>query len=110
MIKLNKKGVSLVELMAAIVIIALASTTITTMIITTYRGQLRATQYQLAKEMAKTYDSMLSRDIIRANVRNLGMEPFTSSDPNDKFINLNQDLLREMTLTEDSDESHVSTI
>ena len=99
--KKNKKGVSLVELMAAIIIIGLASTTITTMIITSYKGQLRATQYQVAREMAKTYDSLLSRDTIRANVRNMGMTPFTSSDPNDKYITLTPELIENMTKTED---------
>lgn len=110
MIKLNKKGVSLVELIASIIIIGIASTTITSMVITSYKGQLRATQYQLAKEVAKTYDSMLSRDTIRANVRELGMDAFASSDPDDKYIVLSQDLLRDMTLTEDSDETHISPI
>ncbi|MCR5462212.1 MAG: prepilin-type N-terminal cleavage/methylation domain-containing protein [bacterium] len=100
-IKKNKKGVSLVELIAAIIIIALASTTITTMIITSYRGQVRAAEYQVAKEMAKTYDSLLARDTIRKNVREMGMTPFTSDDPEDKYVTVSAELLESMTKTEE---------
>ncbi|MCR5308152.1 MAG: hypothetical protein K6E24_04070 [bacterium] len=62
-IKKNKKGVSMAELLAAIVIIGISSTTITSMVITSYKGQLRAQQYVMANEMAKTYDAILARDI-----------------------------------------------
>lgn len=107
----SKIGVSLVELIAAIVIIGIASTTITSMIITSYRGQLRATQYQVAREIAKTYDSMLSRDTIRANVREMGMDAFKdSSNPDEKYISITSDILKNMTKTEDSDDTHVSPV
>ena len=62
-IKKNKKGVSLAELLAAIAIIGVASSSITSMVITSYKGQLRATEYVLANEIAKTYDSVLAREI-----------------------------------------------
>jgi hypothetical protein len=39
------------------------------MVITSYKGQLRASQYLLATEMAKTYDSMLARDINKINLQ-----------------------------------------
>ena len=68
-VKKNKKGVSLAELIAAIVIIGLASTTITSMVITSYKGQLRAQQYVLANEIAKTYDAVLARDIKKAKLK-----------------------------------------
>ena len=67
-IKKNKKGVSLAELIAAIAIIGIASTTITSMVITSYKGQLRAQQYVLANEIAKTYDAVLARDIKKAKL------------------------------------------
>jgi prepilin-type N-terminal cleavage/methylation domain-containing protein len=59
----NKKGVSLFEMIAAIAILGIASSTLTSMIITSYRGQLRAQQYVLAEEIAKTYEAMLAKDI-----------------------------------------------
>jgi len=93
----NKKGVSLAELMAAIVIVGLASTTLTSMIITTARGQARATQYLLAKEVANTYNTMLCRDIQQANLADIEASTFVSSDPNDKYITVSQDLLSRMT-------------
>ena len=68
-LKKNKRGVSLAELIAAIVIIGLASTTITSMVITSYKGQLRAQQYVLASEIAKTYDAVLARDIKKAKLK-----------------------------------------
>lgn len=67
-IKKNKKGVSLAELLAAIAIIGIASSTITSMVITSYKGQLRAQQYVLANEIAKTYDAVLARDIKKAKL------------------------------------------
>ena len=67
-IKKNKKGVSVAELIAAIMIIGLASTSITTMIITSQKGQIRAQEYLLASEMAKTYDAILSKDIKKAKL------------------------------------------
>ena len=67
-IKNNKKGVSLVELLAAITIIGIASTTITSIIITSHRGQIKAQQYVLANEMAKTYDAILSKDIRKSKL------------------------------------------
>ena len=67
-IKKNKKGVSLAELLAAIVIIGIASTTITSMVITSHKGQLRAQQYVIANEIAKTYDAVLARDIKKASL------------------------------------------
>jgi len=93
----NKKGVSLAELMAAIVIIGLASTTLTSMIITSARGQSRATQYLLAKEVANTYNSMFCRDIQQANLADIEASTFVSSDPNDKYITVSQNLLSRMT-------------
>ena len=99
-----KKGVSLVELMAAIVIIGLASTTLTTMVITTMRGQNRATNYLLAKEVANTYNTIFCRDIRQANLSEINVSTFNSGDPNDKYITVSQELLRNMTKngTEDS--------
>ena len=97
MIKLNKKGASLVELMAAIAILGIASTTITSMIITSYKGQLRAQQYLLAQEIAKTYDSMLARDVKKANLKTIGQDAFASTDPNDKYIDITAEMLDNMT-------------
>ena len=93
----NKKGVSLAELMAAIVIIGLASTTITTMIITSMRGQSRATDYLLAKEVANTYNTIFCRDIQKSNLETIGAAALTSTDPNDKYITVSQELLSSLT-------------
>jgi len=93
----SKKGVSLVELMAAITIIGIASTYITTMIITAMRGQTKATQYLLAKEVANTYNAMFCRDIQRANLETIGASAMTSTDPNDKYVTVSQTLLSSMT-------------
>lgn len=93
----NKKGVSLVELMAAIIIIGLSTTTLTSMIITSARGQSRATAYLLAKEVANTYNAMFCRDIQQANLVDIDASSFVSSDPNDKFVTVSQDLLNRMT-------------
>ena len=93
----NKKGVALVELMAAIIIIGLATTTLTTMIITSARGQSRATAYLLAKEVANTYNAMFCRDIQQANLADINASSFASSDPNDKYVTVSQDLLNQMT-------------
>ena len=101
-IKKNKKGVSLAELIAAIVIISLASTTITTMVITSYRGQLRASQYVLANEIAKTYDSMLARDITKANLQAINDAALVNADdPSNKYVVVTQELLQQMVRTED---------
>ena len=102
-IKKNKKGVSLAELIAAIIIIGLASTTITTMVITSYKGQLRASQYLLASEMAKTYDSMLARDINKSNLQSIDDSLITSNDPNDKYITISQELLQKMVKINDTE-------
>ena len=67
-IRKNKKGVSLAELLAAIAIIGLASTSITTMVITSHKGQLKAQQYVLATEIAKTCDAVLARDIKKSKL------------------------------------------
>ena len=73
-LKINKKGFSLVEIIAAISILGVASTAITSMIINSYRGQLRAQQHLLAEEIAKTYDTMLARDTKKANLKTIGQE------------------------------------
>ena len=93
----NKKGVSLAELVAAIVIIGLASTTLTSMIITTHRGQLRATDYLLANEVANTYLSVFSRDVQKANLSTIEASAITSTDQNDKYITVSQELLSSLT-------------
>lgn len=93
----NKKGVTLAELMAAIMIIGLATTTLTSMIITSARGQSRATEYLLAKEVANTYNTMFCRDIQQANLADINASNFESSDPNDKYVTVSQDLLNQMT-------------
>ena len=67
-IKKNKKGLSVIELVAAIAIIGIASSSITATIITAHKGQLRAQQYVLANEIAKTYDAVLARDIEKAKL------------------------------------------
>ena len=103
----NRKGVSLAELMAAIVIIGLASTAITTMIITSYKGQLNATKYNLAKQMAKNYDTMLTRDIIYNNLTTMGDDAFKSADDSDKYITLNSDLIDRMTVKSDGTHSPI---
>ena len=101
-IKKNKKGVSLAELMAAIVIIGLSSTTITTMIITSHKGQVRATQYLLANEIARTYDSMLARDITKANLQAINDAALINADdPTNKYVVVTQTLLQQMVRTED---------
>ncbi len=101
-IKNNKKGVSLAELIASIVIISIASTTITTMVITSYRSQLRAQKYLLATEMAKTYDSMLARDITKANLQAISDSAFINTDDStDKYVTVTQELLQQMVRTED---------
>ena len=101
-IKKNKKGVSLAELIASIVIISLASTTITTMVITSHRGQLRASQYVLANEIAKTYDSMLARDITKANLQAINDAALVNADdPSNKYVVVTQELLQQMVRTED---------
>lgn len=96
-IRKNKKGLSIAELIAAIAIIGLASTTITSIVITSYRGQLRAQQYVLAKEIAKTYDSMLARDVSRANLQTIDDSLLVNDDPNDKYVVVSQTLLQKMT-------------
>ena len=106
MLKLNKKGVSLVELIAAIIIIGIASTTITSMIITSYKGQLRAQQYVLANEIAKTYDSMLARDIRLANIQDIDDSAFTPAD-GEKYVTVSGSLLRAMTKIDESTDSSV---
>ena len=96
-IRKNKKGLSIAELIAAIAIIGLASTTITSIVITSYRGQLRAQQYVLAKEIAKTYDSMLARDVSRTNLQTIDDSLLVNDDPNDKYVVVSQTLLQKMT-------------
>lgn len=100
-IKKNKKGVSLVELLAAIMIIGISSTTITSMIITSHKGQLRATQYLLANEIAKTYDSMLARDITKSNLQAIDDSVFVNEDPNDKYVVVTETLLQRLVQTAD---------
>ena len=95
-IRKNKKGVSLAELLAAIAIISVASTTITSMVITSYKGQLRAQQYVLANEIAKTYDSMLARDVTKSNLQAINENEFKNEDPNEKYISVSQELLQKM--------------
>lgn len=102
-IKKNKKGVSLAELLAAIAIIGIASTAITSMVINSYKGQLRATQYLLANEIAKTYDSMLARDINKANLQSIDDSLITSTDPDDKYITISQELLQKMVKINDTE-------
>lgn len=103
-LKINKKGFSLVEIIAAISILGVASTAITSMIINSYRGQLRAQQHLLAEEIAKTYDTMLARDTKKANLKTIGQDAFASSDPNDKYIVITQEMLDNMT--KDSEGNH----
>ena len=95
-IRKNKKGVSLAELLAAIAIISVASTTITSMVITSYKGQLRAQQYVLANEIAKTYDSMLARDVTKSNLQAINENEFKNEDPNEKYISVSQELLQKL--------------
>ena len=102
-IKKNKRGVSLVELMAAIVIMGIASTAITSMVITSYRGQIRAQQYVLSKEMAKTYDSMLARDISRANLQAIDDDLLRNDDPTDKYVVVTQELLQKLVKINDTE-------
>ena len=107
-IKKNKRGVSLAELIAAIVIVGIASTFITTMVITSYRGQLRAQKYILAKEMAKTYDSMLARDIIKSNLQGISDSALVNSDdPTDKYVTVTKELLQAMVKINDTDYGQV---
>ncbi|MBP5446315.1 MAG: hypothetical protein J6Y28_09110 [Acholeplasmatales bacterium] len=102
----NKKGVSMTEIIAAIVIIGLSSTTLTSMVITSYRGQLRAQEYVLAEEMAKTYDSMLSRDIKRANLKTIEAIRFKNQDDStEKFVVVDESLLQDMTKISDTEDS-----
>lgn len=96
-IKKNKKGVSLAELVAAIAIIGLASTTITTMVITSYKGQLRANRYVLANEIAKTYDAMLARDVTKANLKAIPKSELQNEDTSDKYVVVSKTLLQKMT-------------
>ena len=96
-IRKNKKGVSMAELIASIVVISLASTSITAMVITSYKGQLRATQYLMANEMAKTYDAMLARDVLKSNLAKIPAAELKNEDPNDKYVVVTQDLLQKMT-------------
>ena len=80
-VKKNKKGVSMLELLAAITIIGIASTTITSTIINSHKGQIRAQQYLLASEIAKTYDAVLSKDIKKSK---LGDSSITWPDKSSK--------------------------
>ena len=102
-IKKNKKGVSLAELMAAIIIIGLASTTITSMIITSAKGQARAQQYVLANEIARTYDSMLARDITKANLQAIDDSLLKNDDPNEKYVVVTKELMQKMTKTTETE-------
>jgi len=102
-IKKNKKGVSLAELMAAIIIIGLASTTITSMVITSAKGQARAQQYVLANEIARTYDSMLARDISRANLNAIDNSLLVNDDPNDKYVVVTQELMQKLVKINDTE-------
>ncbi len=95
-IKKNKKGVSLAELIAAIVIIGLASTSITSMVIISARGQVRAQQYVLANEIARTYDSMLARDIKRSNLLEIDDSLLTNDDPNDNYVVVTKELMQKL--------------
>jgi len=102
-IKKNKKGVSLAELMAAIIIIGLASTTITSMVITSAKGQARAQQYVLANEIAKTYDSMLARDISRTNLASIDDSQLKNDDPNDKYVVVSKELMQKLVKINDTE-------
>ena len=81
----NKRGFSLAEMLAAIAIVGIASSTITTMIITSYRGQIRAQQYVLANEIAKTYDAVLARDINREKLKDKYAILKPADDATDKY-------------------------
>ena len=105
-IKKNKRGVSLVELIAAIIIISLASTTITSMVITSYKGQIRAQQYVLANEMAKTYDSMLARDITKKNLQEIADAKITNEDPDEKYVVVTEDTLKDLVKTDIPDDPY----
>lgn len=72
-------------MLAAIVIIGLASTTITTTIITAHKSQIRGQQYILANEIAKTYDAVLARDINNAN-KGKSEIPWNESLPKDYVV------------------------
>lgn len=91
-IRKNKKGVSLAELLAAIAIISIASTTITSMVITSHKGQLRAQQYVLANEIAKTYDAILARDIKKASLdlkkKNSSTDSLWPASGNKTYLNI----------------------
>lgn len=102
-VKKNKKGVSMAELLAAIAIISIASTSITSMVITSYKGQLRASQYVLAKEIAKTYDSMLARDIQKTNLQEIDDSLIASTDPDDKYVTISQELLQKLVKINDTE-------
>ena len=103
--KKNKKGVSLVELLASIVIISLASSTITTMVITSYKGQIRAQQYILANEIAKTYDSMLAKDITKDNLAAIPSTELSSTG----FVDISEDLLKKLGKTTDPNHQYGQT-
>ena len=103
-IKKNKKGVSLAELLASIAIIGIASTTITSMVITSYKGQIRAQQYVLANEIAKTYDSMLAKDITKENVNAIPTTTWTND-----FVEINEDLLKKLGKTDDTSHPYGQT-
>ena len=104
----NKKGFSLAELIAAISIIAVASTTITSMIITSYKGQLRGQERLLAEQMAKTYESMFARDMKVANLKNVSDALIAPDDVTvDKFKTVNSELLNTLTIKEDGTSAQV---
>lgn len=105
-IKKNKKGVSLAELLAAIAIIGIASTTITSMVITSYKGQIRAQQYVLANEIAKTYDSMLARDITKKNLQEIADAKITNEDPDEKYVLVTEDTLKDLVKTDIPDDPY----
>lgn len=105
-IKKNRKGMSIAELIAAIIIIGVASTTITTMVITSYKGQLRAQQYVLANEIAKTYDSMLARDIRLSNIQSMEDSAFTPAE-GEKYKEVSDTMLRAMTKIDDATDAPV---
>ena len=73
-----------------------ASTAITSMVITSYRGQIRAQKYVLAKEMARTYDSMLARDISKANLQAIDDSLLVNDNPTDKYVVVTESLLQNL--------------
>ncbi len=62
------------EIVAAIFIIGLASSTLTSMIMSSYSGTLKAEQYVLAREIARTYDSLIIKEITKEKIKSCSID------------------------------------